>query len=134
MGIFNDNKTVDMSQFVPKSDFDAMYRDHQIEIKAIEQEHEFEISELRQDHKLELKQKEYDITHFKDDELKKEREETIKLRGELAVAKKENEMLDRLVNVNADIVDVKDLIGKLIGKLPEVNLKELTIHTGTKSS
>jgi hypothetical protein len=41
-------------------------------------------------------------------------------------------MLDKIVDLNADIIDVKELVVSLIKKLPEVNLQNLTVMSQSK--
>jgi hypothetical protein len=100
--------------------------------RELHAEHQLEVKRLQQDKELALKEKEFEIRHFKDDENKKltttlaERDTTI------AVLRKENEMLGKITDLNADIIDVKDLVSKLIGKLPEINLSSLTINGSGK--
>ena len=72
------------------------------------------------------------MRHLKDEEVKKAREEVTKVSKELAVLKKENEMLKSITDVNADIIDVKDLMNKLVEKLPSIDLKSLTIQNTGK--
>lgn len=101
------------------------------EKKRLESDHALEIKSLKQDHQLALKEKEFEMKHFKDEELKTQQDTIVKLEREKAVLEKENKMLDKIVDLNADIVDVKDLVNTLIKKLPEINLKSLTINQGS---
>lgn len=100
------------------------------EKSQLEHEHEIKIKELESTHKLELKEKEFELKHFKDDEMKKLSEEIAQVKQENAVLEKENEMLDKITNLNADIIDIKDLVTNLINKLPEIKLNNLTISGG----
>jgi len=43
-------------------------------------------------------------------------------------------MLDKIVDLNSDVIDIKDLVKKLIDKLPEVNLQNLTIQNGSEQN
>lgn len=85
-------------------------------------------SKLVHDHKMELRENEFDLEHFKDEEIKEISDELVESKETVAVLKKENEMLKQITNLNADVIDIKDLVGKLIEKLPEVNLQSLTVH------
>lgn len=109
-----------------------MKKEHEREISDLKHEHKLEVEVINHNHKLELQKRDFDLKTFKDVELQKALDEMTGLRKDIAIAAKENEMLDRLVDVNSDIIDVKELINKLIGKLPEVNLRELTIHADSK--
>ena len=98
-------------------------------IKQITHERELEKQRLEQDKELALKEKEFELRHFKDEEVKKLEVDLSNLKQTIAVLRKENEMLDKITNLNADIIDIKDLVNRLIEKLPTLNLKNLTIHS-----
>ncbi len=98
------------------------------EVKDIEHSYELKIKELETEHKLALKEKEFELKHFKDDEVKKLNESVSQKNSEIAVLKKENEMLTKITNLNADIIDIKSLVANLIDKLPTINLKNLTLN------
>lgn len=93
-----------------------------------EHKHALEVEKLKHTHSLELQQKDFDLKHYKDEELKKKEELIVSLQQQVAILKKENEMLDKIVDLNGDMVDIKELINSLIKKLPEVNLQNLTIN------
>ncbi len=103
-------------------------------ILTMEHQYEMSIQSLKQEKELALKEKEFELKHFKDDEISKLKEKINVSLQENAVLKKENEMLGKITNINADIIDVKDLVSKLISKLPEINLQNLTIHSDGNGS
>lgn len=105
----------------PEIDFEKQIRDTR-------HQHELKIAEMESSRKLELKEKEFELKHFKDDEIQKLRMEASKKDLEIAVLKKENEMLQKITNLNADIIDIKDLVTNLIGKLPEIKISSLSVH------
>lgn len=100
--------------------------------ERIEQSYELKIKDLESEHGLELKEKEFEMRHLKDEEVKKAKEEVAEISKELAVLTKENEMLKSITDVNADIIDIKDLVNKLVEKLPSIDLKSLTIQNTGK--
>lgn len=102
------------------------------EIKEQAREHAYKIQDLNQDHRLELEQKEFDLKHFKDDKIKELRKDVRNNQEQVAVLQKENEMLKQIVDLNGDVIDIKELLNALITKLPNVDLKSLTINTGEK--
>lgn len=102
---------------------------HDLELQQLHQERELAIMALRSEHELTLKQKAFEMSHLADERVKKAEDDKAKLQETVAVLSKEKEMLERVINMEADIVDVKELVNKLISKLPEVNLKNLTINT-----
>ena len=101
---------------------DEVRRETEESRKTERLEHELEKKELNKDHELELKGKEFQLTHLADERVKKAEDEKTRIKEELAVAKKENEMLGKITDLNADVIDVKKLVADLINKLPTVNI------------
>ena len=102
----------------------------QEQLRHEKHERELERQRLDQDKALALNEKEFELKHFKDEETKALSEKLAKANQEIAVLKKENEMLDKITNLNADIIDIKDLVNKLVEKLPTINLSSLTVQNG----
>jgi len=102
--------------------------DKDLEIRNIHANHERNVNELNSDHSIALKEKDFQIKHHADEKIKSLETEVFSLKQELAVAKKENTMLEKLVDVSSDIIDIKDLTNKLIEKLPQIDLKSLTVN------
>ena len=107
---------------------------NQAQIKELEMNKRLEIAELKKSYELALKDKEFELKHFKDDEIKKLNENVVGKSQTIAVLQKENEMLGKITNLNADIIDIKDLVNKLIDKLPEIKLSNLTLQNGNQQS
>jgi hypothetical protein len=99
-------------------------------IKEIKHEYELKIKEIEKDKELALKEKEFELKHFKDEEIKKIQEELTEQKKSNVILKKENEMLEKITDLNADIIDVKKLVETLINKLPEIKLSNLSIYSG----
>lgn len=108
---------------------DEVERRYGEEINQIRQEHELKLQRTKFDHELALKEKEFQLKHFKDNELMKVREEKAAAEAKNQVLEKENKMLQDIVDLNADIVDIKQLINKLIDKLPNVDIKSIVART-----
>lgn len=100
-------------------------------IADLKHQHEMTIQRMEQEKALALKEKEFELKHFKDDEVQKLKSEVSDLKQSVAVLTKENEMLGKITNLNADIIDIKDLVANLIGKLPEIKLSNLTVNNGS---
>lgn len=98
------------------------------EINKLKQEHELEVKELKAEHALELKEKDFELRHLKDEQVQKLEKELHEKEIKIAELEKENKMLDRIVDLNGDIIDVKNLVSKLIDKLPQIDLQSLTIN------
>lgn len=97
-------------------------------VRELESKHRLEILELNKNHELTLKEKEFELKHFKDDEIVELRTKVASVEQKNAVLEKENEMLEKITNLNADIIDIKDLVSNLIEKLPTINLQNLTLN------
>lgn len=120
------------------ADMDKALRDEvavlKQKIKDQDSAHLMEMNEVEHTHKLALKEKEFELKHFKDNELKAVQDKLTTAEKTIEVLKKENEMLVKITDLNADIIDVKELVNALIKKLPEVNLQSLTVnHNGATS-
>jgi hypothetical protein len=102
------------------------------QVRDLEHKHQLRISEIESEHKLALKEKEFELRHFKDDEMKKLSKELSDAQQSIAVLRKENEMLGKITNLNADIIDIKSLVNNLIEKLPTINLSSLTLNGNNK--
>lgn len=102
---------------------------HKLEIDRIRHEHELQVARMSNEFDLVAKQHQFALDHFADDRVKELETQKTALNQHVSVLEKEKEMLERVVSIEGDIVDVKDLVKNLIAKLPEVNLKNLTINT-----
>lgn len=120
MGFWNENK---------KEEAGVDYKKVNEELRHT---HKLEVAELNNNHKLELKEKEFELKHFKDEEVKKLQSELAESKQNNAVLKKENEMLQKITDLNADIIDIKSLVSNLIDKLPTINLQNLTLQNGSE--
>lgn len=99
------------------------------QLEGIENKHQIKIEKMQSDHAIALKEKDFEMQHHKDKELReveKRMNETLK---ELAEYKTENKMLREIVDLNSDIIDVKNLVKELIKKLPEIKLSSLTLNS-----
>ncbi len=90
--------------------------------------HRIELAEIEANHKIELKEKDFQLKHFESEAMKTANERINQLEKEKAVLQKEKEMLDKITDLNADVIDVKDLVKNLISKLPEIKLSSLSVQ------
>lgn len=97
-------------------------RSFERQMDRVKHDHELEVESLRSGHALELKEKEFQIKHVADERVLKADEARKEAEKALAVAQTKVESLEKIVDVNADIIDVKELVTQLINKLPEVNI------------
>lgn len=118
MDLFGKNKTVTV---VDNKRVEELER----EISDLKHSHQLEIEKLEHTQVLAIKDLEFNMKNFKDTEILSKNEEIIELTNKNAVLTKENEMMNKMVDINADIVDVKDIINKLIEKMPEIKLTTL---------
>jgi len=110
----------------------SMDKEFEFKARETEQANSFAIKNLEQEHRNEIQGMEFALETFKDTELLKRNDEINSLKQKVAVLEEKNKMLDRIIDLDADIIDVKDLVTSLIKKLPEINLKDLTINTHSK--
>lgn len=96
-------------------------------IKDLKADQTREISTLKHTHSQELSTSEFRFKTFKDEEIVKAKEEKITLVNANAVLVKENEMLQKMTDINADIIDVKQLVSSLVEALPKVNITGLSV-------
>lgn len=106
--------------------------DEQIAKAVSETNHSWELKEQRlvASHEIALKEKEFELKHFESEKVKELSAKIVTLEKDLAVEKKTNEMLVKITDLNADVVDVKDLVTKLVDKLPEIKISSLSTTCG----
>ena len=96
------------------ADLEAKFKEvtqENIELKTNEQEHEIDMLEQRKE-----------ITEQAHATIKKTQEDNAALKSTNASLQTRVDMMEQVVEISSDIVDIKDLISKLINKLPEVNI------------
>ena len=131
--MFGDNKDKRRIEYLEEEctrlckDMRSMEKEFEFNTRAVEQANSFNIKNLEQDHRIALENKDFELETFKDTELLKKNEEINSLRQKVAVLEEKNKMLDRIIDLDADIIDVKDLVTNLIKKLPEINLKSINV-------
>jgi hypothetical protein len=97
-------------------------------IERLERGHQMDIRELKKDFELKLREKDFEMKHLKDEQVSKLEKELHSYEVKIAELQKENKMLDRIVDLNGDMIDIKNLVTKLIDKLPSIDLKSLTVN------
>ena len=97
-------------------------------IKELETNNKIKLAEIEANHKIELKEKDFQLKHFESEQMKSLAEKIVQLEKDKAVLQKEKEMLDKITDLNADVIDVKDLVKNLINKLPEVKISNLSVQ------
>ncbi len=122
--MFNKNKCFEGSEVSINSRIERAINDinHSWELKTQKSE---------SDHEIALKEKDFQLKHFSSEEIKKLESRIVTLERDLAVQKQKNEMLDKITDLNADVIDVKDLVKNLINKLPEVKISSLAVTNQT---
>ena len=96
-----------------------------LRLEALRADHDLEVRRLKSIHELELMKKQTEIDLFESLQTKKLRDEVVELKRLLAIAETKLEFMDRLTDVNADVLDVKQLVSNLIEKLPTVNINSI---------
>lgn len=111
----------------------AALKANEQEIAQLKSVHQIGINELEAKHKIALREKEFEINHKNDDDKLKLANEKAELEKQLAVANETIKQLDRIVDLNADVLDVKALVNKLVDKLPTMNITSLNLPATTKT-
>lgn len=106
--------------------------DHKRALTEQKLDNDLAVKELQSTHKFDIAQRDFDLKNHKDAEMAKAFEERDKAITDAHIAKKELEVTQKLVDINADIVDVKDIINKLITALPKIDLSSITVNSTTK--
>lgn len=129
-----------------KAQFDADREDlldaHMKEIRELKMRHERELEDVRKEVREEEERNnrnerlieesrrrlEFDEDHMETKKIKSLENKINQLQtsnAELSVA---NDSLNKMVDLNNDVLDVKDLVKSLIEKLPEVNINTITAN------
>lgn len=112
---------------------ESTIKENRNRVEDLERQNKKDLEDAQQTHDLEMKAKQFELDHMETEELKKMKTKVTVAESRLAVVEKENEMLKQVVDINADIIDIKDLVSSLIKKLPSIDLKTLTIQQSGKS-
>src|SRR5690348_10464423 len=103
-----------------------LHHDHKKEVNDLVTDHQLELREIKKDHELEIKTFEFKLKNFENEEVLKLTKELNEAKQKIAVLEERTTQLDKIVDLNADIVDVKEIINSLIKKLPQIDLQKLT--------
>lgn len=112
-----------------KRELEAELDELRSQLEGIENKYQIKIDKIQSDHAIALKEKDFEMQHHKDKELREMERQINEIRKELAEYKTENKMLREIVDLNSDIIDVKNLVKELIKKLPEIKLSSLTLNS-----
>ena len=111
-----------------KSDLASSKSFYTRELDEVKRQHKNEVEDLAIANRRAIETKEFEMKHFKDKEIKNAIDEKIALEKKVAVLEAENKMLNKITDLNGDVLDVKNLVNSLINKLPTINLKSLTVQ------
>ncbi len=64
----------------------------------------------------------FTLDHSTDVAVLKAQGEVVVLEKKVAVLENENKMLIKITDLKADVIDIKDLVNKVVDKLPTVNI------------
>lgn len=108
---------------------DNRIHDTRMNTESTAQTHKLEIEKLMHNDAQEIDSKNFEMKYNKDKEILEAKQSVIVAEKEAAILKKELEITQKLINVNGDIIDIKELVKSLIAKLPEIDLKNINITT-----
>lgn len=121
--------------FYTKAEVRKIKQAHEDEIRSKDQHIEdlnrtFLRSQEKKDveHELALKEKDFQLKHISDDRVVALQAQVEELTKQKAVLEQKVEMLDKIVDLSGDVLDVKALVSDLIKKLPNIDLKELSVN------
>lgn len=80
------------------------------------------------DFALQLAQRDFDLKNTSDKRVLDAEARATKAENDMLVLAKELEVTQKIVDINSDIVDVKDIINKLITALPKIDLNSITVN------
>lgn len=100
-------------------------RTHNQEMADLKHKTSTEVKELKADHELEIKRTQLETEFASDKKVTDAETRAIEAEKKLAVAEATNVILKEMVDLNGDIVDIKEMTNKIIDKLPTINLSSL---------
>lgn len=135
MAIFGSSESKAFSggkhKFSTLEEAEAIIREFERTYDLLEEEKEKEARVHELDKELLEKQHKFEIEHFESDKVMELEGLLNKADSKISVLEKEKEMLTKITDLNGDIIDIKDLVAKLIEKLPSIDLKSLTVNNSS---
>lgn len=98
---------------------------HKAELAVINQEHELEVESLTANNEIAIERAELDIEFAGEKKVKDAEDRAQAAEKVSAVALSQVEIYKGLVDLNGDILDIKDITTQIITKLPTINLSSL---------
>lgn len=98
---------------------------HKAELAVLNQEHELEVESLTASNEIAIERAELDIEFAGEKKVKDAEERAQTAEKVSAVALSQVEIYKGLVDLNGDILDIKDITTQIITKLPTINLSSL---------
>lgn len=135
-GKTDEEKTIEKLKLQIK-DLKDDIQDYRKSIREMELNQELEVKEIKHAHSLELLTKQFEIEHKTDGDKDTLNKKVQELEKTLGIVTKEKEMLEKIVDISADIIDIKELVKTLIQKIPTIDIKSLNVtssDTGSRST
>jgi len=118
MSIFNSEREQELREKI---------QDLRLELRGIRREYDDDFAEQKAIHLRRIEQLEWELENATTRKIKELENRLRKLEMEKAKTDVELRMTRELLDINADVVDVKDLVEKLINKLPDIDLRNLSV-------
>lgn len=134
MGLFNDpylQEELDRAQEDIKTLQNRLAENERMRLRDLA-EAQRKYDKLQFDHELYNQRKELEWNYADSELIDKLNSEKAKLEQDNAVLTTRIEMMQKMIDIDSDILDVKDLVDSLIKKLPEVSIKGVTVNHSTK--
>ena len=103
-------------------------RKNTIAIEDLERAHKQKIEDLTKAHEYEMLDAGKTLQYATSDEIQNLKKALDEANTKIAVLEEANKHLEKMTDLNADIIDVKDVMNQLIKKLPEIKLSSLTVQ------
>jgi len=108
-----------------KLEVDDLKLAHKLEVDALVLEHENAFTIQAKENEIALADAELKMKYDDKQKVTDAQEARSEAEKALAVAEAKVEMLEEMVNINGEIIDIKELTNNLINKLPTINLTSL---------
>lgn len=108
--------------FYPREDHNREIREKTQQLTDVKHTHSLDIAQINSNHALAMKEKEFEMKHFKDAEIQKLEKDIVEKDKTIVKLETENKSLSSIVEVDAHILDVKEVVNQLFSKIPNVNI------------
>lgn len=95
------------------------------EYDSYRSEKERQILSLKTNHEIEIQKRQAELDLYETVKTKELSDELVRLKTDLKIAETKLEFMEKITDLNGDVLDVKELVQNLIEKLPTVNINSI---------